>query len=489
MRGCPAAEPEPATAMGRRMGMGQVSGPRVIVGVLVAAVISACAGGVAGHGPPRLPALSVAADRPDGAAAMYPQPGLVVYQAGASLPALAAQASVYRMAGVTSAARVARLAAALGMTGSVATDPAGWSVTGASSTLRVLRLGGLPWTLASTTASGTAVSGCAIAGPAATTGPGSTATAVSASAGPPASPPPSLPGTPATSTVPAGPPPSCPPPTTVPGLPSAAEAASLAQAALSRAGLDLAGASVQTYGGFTEWEVTISPAVSGVAVVASAWSLSVGANGAILAGSGYLADPASVGDYPLVGVAAGVRRLQQGGPWIVYGGPGPVPMMGAAAANGSGAESGTPSVGGAGSAATPACPPGANCAVPASPPPTSSCPADSSCPAVSQPPATIRTITGVHLALGWWPAADPAIQEAWLLPVYVFDLDNGQTISVLAVSDRYLTQPAPATATTGTPASGPTATPSVVPPAAPAPPGPSATPGLVAAWPRTSPAS
>jgi hypothetical protein len=185
---------------------------------------------------------------------------------------------------------------------------------------------------------------------------------------------------------------------------------------------------VHVYGGSTEWEVTIEPAVGEMAVVASAWSLSVGVDGAILSGSGYLADPESVGDYPLAGVSAGLRRLQQGAPWTVYGGPGPVPMMGAAAANGSGA------------------------------------------PTVTEPPATVRTITGVHLALGWWSAADPAIQAAWLLPVYVFELDNGQTVPVLAVSDRYLTQPASTTTpTTEAPAKGPAANPTLVPPPAPAP--------------------
>ncbi len=466
-----------------------MSWPRVIFGALVAVVVSACASGAAGQGPPRLPALSAGANGPNAGVALYPQPGQVVYHVGASLPTLAAQAPAYQMAGATSAARVARLAAALGVTGSVATDTTGWAVTGANRTLRVQRLGGLPWTLASTAGGGTAVSGCAVAGPAVTTGSGSTANPGSASAGPPAPPAPSPPSTPSTGTPPVAPSLTCPPPTTVPGLPSATDAAHLAQVALNRAGLDLTSASVHIYGGSTQWEVTIQPAVRGIAVAASPWSLSVGANGTILSGSGYLADPESAGNYPLAGVPAGVQRLQQGAPWIVYGGPGPVPMMGAAAANGSGAASGTPTAGRAGPATAVACPPGAACAVPASPPPTSPCPTGSSCPTVSEPPATVKTITGVHLALGWWSAADPATQVAWLLPVYVFELDNGQTIPVLAVSDRYLTQPTSTTATTGAPADGPTAKPTPILAPAPVPPSPSATPARGATRPRTSPSS
>jgi hypothetical protein len=388
---------------------------------------------------------------------------------------LAAQAPAYRMAAATSTARVAQLAAALGVTGSVATYTTGWGVDGGSRTLRVQRLGGLPWTLSSAAGSASAVSGCAVAGPAVTAGSGSATNPGPASAGPPASP---GPGTPTAGTLPAvGPPPSCPPATIVRGLPSATDATRLAQAALIRAGLDLAGASVHVYGGSSEWEVTIEPAVGRVAVVGSAWSLSVGANGTILSGSGYLADPGNVGDYPLAGVSAGVQRLRQGAPWTVYGGPGPLPMMGAAAASGTGATTGAPSAGENGSAM--ACPPGAECAVPASPPRTLACPS-SSCVRAGEPPAAVRTITGVHLALGWWSAADPAVQVAWLLPVYVFELDNGQTIPVLAVSDRYLTQPASATTTATTPASGPTAKPVPVPPTAPAT-APSAVPGRPAA--------
>jgi len=55
------------------------------------------------------------------------------------------------------------------------------------------------------------------------------------------------------------------------------------------------------------------------------------------------------------------------------------------------------------------------------------------------PPPTIVTVTGVHLALGWASLADPTAAEAWLVPVYVFELDGGGSVPILAVADGYLT--------------------------------------------------
>ncbi len=381
----------------------------LVAGVAAAAAVVAggCGSGPSSQSPARLPPLS-SGSRPAPGAALYPQPGRVEYRVGAALPALPAQAPAYRMAGTTTVARVARLAVAFGLTGPVTTDPSGWTVADAEQTLHVQRAGGLPWTFGRV-GGGDVVAGCAVASPGVSVGSGS------ASAG---------------GAQPSAPPATCPPPTTVPGLPSSADAARVAEAALTRAGFDVAGAVVRTSGGSSAWEVTIEPAVAGVAVVASPWSVAVGANRVILSGSGYLADPRPAGEYALVDVPAGVLRLQQGAPWIVYGGPGPVPMRGVPDAANAGASTGD-----------------APAVAPAEPPATVACPPGAPCPTLPVPPVVVRTITGVRLGLGWWTAADPTVTDAWLLPVYVFALDDGGTIPVLAVADRYLTPPS--TTTTG----------------------------------------
>jgi hypothetical protein len=142
----------------------------------------------------------------------------------------------------------------------------------------------------------------------------------------------------------------------------------------------------------------------------------------------------SAGDYPLVGVSAGLDRLRQGGAWTLRGGPGPVPMMGVS--NGAtGVTQALPPV----AAAQPA----KGQVEPATPLPGAPVPAPSSGPAASSfpepgptssplPPPVVVTVTGVHLGLGWGYRADGA--EAWLVPVYVFELAGGGTVPVIAVS-------------------------------------------------------
>jgi hypothetical protein len=85
------------------------------------------------------------------------------------------------------------------------------------------------------------------------------------------------------------------------------------------------------------------------------------------------------------------------------------------------------------------------------------------------------TITGAHLALGWaWPL-NSSSPDAWLVPVYVFDLtgtraypffDNG--VPVLAVAERYLAAPPSTTGPTGLAKPGRTLIPNtVIPPSGP----------------------
>jgi hypothetical protein len=455
---------------------------------VIALMVSACGSGLIPKSQTRLPAFS-SGSSPRAGAALYPQPARVVYRLAGSLAPLAAQAPGYQMTGTTTVAQVTRLATALGVSGPVAADANGWVVTDPHHQLSVRRVGGLPWTLTGMGGAAVAGSGCAVALPAAISGAGTGGSSGSppnqgsAPSNPPSEPPSTL-GLPAASS--STPPPTCPSPTTVPGLPSSAEATRLAADALSRAGLDLTGATLHATGGATEWDVTIDPTVGGEPVIADPWSLAVGANGAILSGSGYLGSPQKVGDYQLVGLAIGVQRLEQGVPWTSFGRRGPVPMMGAAtSAGGAGPAPATPSP------ATPSqvgpvttCGSGRSCAD-ATPPFSAPCPTGSSCPTLPArptlpaqpvPSTTVATITGAHLALGWWSMSDPATPVVWLLPAYVFELDNASTVAVLAVADRYLAGLSPVTTTTDQKPPPLPPSPSPTPQPAPAGPGPAATP-------------
>jgi len=376
--------------------------------------------------------------------AMLVRPGSVEYQFQGTVPDLASHALAYKLGAQTTASRVAELARAFGVGGAVSSDSSGWSATSADLSLQVQASGGLPWTLTNTSGAGSAGAGCAVAQPASTSNPSGTTT----------------------QSAPSEPPPTCPPPTTVPGLPSQGEAEQLARSALSRAGMDTSGATVDASGGQSQWYVTFAPSIAGVPFTGDPWSVELGANGTILSASGFLADPTVVGDYPLAGVSTGLERLKTGAPWIVYGGPGPQPMMaestGASAggsAGASGAGSGGAPAGPPASAVPPtSCPPNAPCSVPGSspgaPPASSPCTSAAPCSTVVQPPPTVVTITGVHLGLGWGSPADPAETDAWLVPVYVFELKDGGTISVLAVADSLVSPPTTAPTSSTLPPAG-----------------------------------
>jgi hypothetical protein len=382
---------------------------RLSAGLVAAAVLATACGGRSLTAPPApIPALSAAADRSSGAMSLaypaYPQPGRVEYRVQGTLPGLAAHAAAYRLAATATEEQVSRLAGSLGVHGAVTADTSGWTVTGSGSTLRVQRTGGLPWMLAQSAGSSIGISGCAVAMPA---GPAS------------------APGKPPAGSGTVAPPP-CPVPTAVPGLPSRAEAEQLARTDLSRAGLDLQGAVLDTSGGIGEWFVSVVPAVGGVPVVAAAWSMAVGPHGSLLTASGWLAGPASAGDYPLVGVPAGLDRLRAGGTWILRGGPGgpgPMPMMGASSGLNAPSQGSPVQV------------------APMAPPLPPACVAGPACLTPAPPPPTILTVTGVHLGLAWATPADANVSETWLVPVYVFELGGGGTVPVLAVADRFITPP------------------------------------------------
>ncbi|HLY81584.1 MAG TPA: hypothetical protein VKQ71_01295, partial [Acidimicrobiales bacterium] len=212
------------------------------------------------------------------------------------------------------------------------------------------------------------------------------------------------------------------------------------------AGFDLGGARAESTDGSSAWYVTFTPALGGLPVLGGGWSVAIGSQGRILSASGRLADPVAVGDYPLVGVTTGVRRLREGWKWIIYSGPvpmapadTPVPESSAAPAT---AVSPPTSAAAQGVPATPPCSPGEPCPAVTAPEP--------SIPPVTAAPRIV-TVTGVHLALAWaWPAGS-ANAEAWLVPVYVVELSGGAAypflgdgVPVLAVADRYAT-PSPST--------------------------------------------
>src|SRR5205814_1757609 len=103
---------------------------------------------------------------------------------------------------------------------------------------------------------------------------------------------------------------------------------------------------------------------------------------------------------------------------------------------------------------SPPCPPGAVC-------PAVACPAPEPVPAPERPAGLptreqaeataraflpqVRTITGVRVGLAFAPLLGPDNQErALLVPVLLFDLEDGGTVPVLAVADEFLPKPVPA---------------------------------------------
>jgi hypothetical protein len=402
---------------------------RLAAGLAAAALLAAGCGPARSSGtPPRpstIPALASGGGTPASmglAEPAYPVPARVEYRVQGTLPTLPSEALAYRLGEDTSTQAVSRLASALGVSGAVSSDAQGWTVTGSASSLRVERAPGLPWELAQSGGGvGIGYSGCAVAMPGRVAVPPGVA--------------------PAPSTVAPASPPACVQPTPVPGLPSRTDAEQRATAALRAAGLDLTGAHVEASGGIGEWFVSITPSVGGIPLTGAGWSVTVGPHDAVVSASGWLAPPAGAGDYPLVGVQAGLDRLRAGGRWILRGGPGPVPLLGIAAG-------GTNIASSAGSAPPAVAAPPAQVAPVAPAPPVAPVPLPTKgapVPASAAPlPVTVLTVTSVHLGLAWGtPAGETG--EAWLVPVYVFELSGGGTVPVIAVADGLLATPAPVT--------------------------------------------
>jgi len=444
----------------------------VVVFAVAVALVALVAGQGGGDRLVKLPAGSPAGTAADESA---PAPGAlssrsalmgagaVEYKLEGTLPDLPSEAPGYRLGSATTVAAVARLAASLGLAGDVQPDATGWVVRTGGRELRVERVAGLPWYVGQAcpdlpvSAGDDVVSSCAVAVdlPAAkadqqgATGSGGAAVATAATPAPacgpaadcvaPAPPEcesattrcvPAVPVTPcppgAACTEPAPlpaplPVPSCPPdakcpeafvcpvdqgcvvpepsvpPTRPADLPSEDEARTLARETFARMGVDSAGMVVED--GWSAWYARVELRVDGVAVIGMDTSVSIGPKGELVGGNGYLVTPDRIGDYPLVGTAKGLERLK-----ALYGVPVSVLVAGAPAVDpGTGIE---PAI--------------APCGDPAT-----------SCTGIpGEQVPVVQTVTGAHLAL--------LHQGDALVPAYVFELADGGSVPVVAVTDEWL---------------------------------------------------
>jgi|GEM_PF-849114 len=364
----------------------------------------------------------------------------VTYRLRGSLPDLPDRAQAWKLGRDADPGRMDALAAALGLRGRLKQDQAGWTVSDGTSTLRVNRLAGLPWSY------GNVVVGACVGGPWSPAGPTGdrgiqcltkdTATAKDPKAGAagggavagttgPGAGSPASPGT-ARPVVPGRIARSLPRPA---DLPSRETAERIARELAAKAGLGLDGATVRVADGYAARVVTIAPAVGGLPTHGVAWMVSVGPKGRVQYASGWLATPQPADTYPLMSEAEGLERLRERSAFWP-------PILRPNVAEGARVK-GVP------------CPPATR--VP--------------CSGKPLPKQTV-TITGVRLGLQLTPGvargSRPA-DVAFLLPAYLFDLEGGWTDvqSVVAVQDRYLTpppkttQPQPAPADPDQPASSP----------------------------------
>jgi hypothetical protein len=407
--------------MGRRVGAWLVAAA-VTAALVVGGVVVAAGGGRRALAPAVLPPLELdgaQATAAAGTAAAAAQPARAgvararPYDTGdvpnlwapanwrvrGTLPELPDRARAWKLGSEPAAGRLAALAGTLGLGTEVKLDPAGWTVTEGGRSLRVNRLGGLPF---SYSFGAIAVGGCGPWSPRTPAGGGVQCLAADT--------PTTKPGAPATKPA--------KPPVAVPGrlirpmprpadLPSRQDAERIARDLATKAGLALDGAAVTVTDGYAARVVTISPAVGGLPTHGFAWTVGVGPKGRVQYASGWLATPEPADTYPLIGVTAGLERLRRQ--------PAYWPPLLRPAAKGAIVER--------------------------------PCPPDTRVPCLDKPPAkrTI-TVTGVRLGLQLAPGVPKASRPAgtsYLLPAYLFDVEGGfgEVRSVIAVQDRYLAPP------------------------------------------------
>jgi hypothetical protein len=221
------------------------------------------------------------------------------YELGGPLPELPDRARTWKLGDTVDPARVAALAAALGLDGQPKEGPAGWTLRDGHRALVVHRVAGVPWSY------GTGIPGTCVLRPGGPYQPGAAIQCLDPDA--PVSNQPGSGGT-GSPVAPARP---FPPPV----LPSRAEAERVARDLAARTGLDLNGADVRVTDGLAARTVTIAPAVGGMATSGFSWSIGVGAKGVVRHASGYLAVPEPADIYPLIGVQEGFERLKKTAPF------------------------------------------------------------------------------------------------------------------------------------------------------------------------------
>jgi hypothetical protein len=183
------------------------------------------------------------------------------------------------------------------------------------------------------------------------------------------------------------------------GLPTREQAEATARQALDRAGIDVEGWEVRVDDGVSQWQVAFEPVVGGLPTAGFTTRVAVGPKGVVDA-SGWLAVPEAAEEYPLASARAGFDRLKSSP------GVGPQPLTAQA-------EAASPAI---------ACDPAGSCPTPA---------------------PVVRTVTGVRLGLAFASLVATTNEEALLVPVFLFDVEDGNEVPVIAVADELLPEPAP----------------------------------------------
>ncbi len=227
------------------------------------------------------------------------------------------------------------------------------------------------------------------------------------------------------------------------GVPDEAAAMTSTKALLTSLGYDPGSYDYEFYG--DEWSANVT-AYLRLGGQRSQLSVSVGfgAEGAITWASGSLATPVQGDDYPLAGVQVGLDRLaDQASQWMSYGGPGSVLRTESASAESSGEVAPADPV--VAPADTTIIEPSTDVAAtePAVAPSDTvvaqPCGAAVDCAPIDAEPVTIH-LTDVRLDSTMIWDEDGT---TWLLPAYTFSDADGGTYSIIAVADEYLDVPAP----------------------------------------------
>jgi hypothetical protein len=370
------------------------------------------------------------------------------YEAGPDLPALPTNSTGYQYAlGATvDAARVAELAAALGVEGEpvpgggAEVDGLSWRVGPDDGSAPMLTVGADPQLNVNYSQAWADVAsvGCAVA----VEGGTGAATDVVTEA-PDASPTetttidptpePAIPVEPPTTCVEAEPP---------ANVPTADEAEALAGDVLDAIGLDPADFEFETYA--DEWAASVTAwnQLDGVRSPI-AWGFGFGENAELQWMNGTLATPVATGPYPLIGLDEALDRLEEQNGWMGRGG---VLMddvaVGADPASSGAVESPVEATVPNESAPQPGetTPPDSLPVV--EPLPVETVPVDSvpvdSVPVDSAPvevPTEVATLVDVRADL-WWAWDDDG--SVWLLPAYTFTDTEGRVFTVPAVTDEFL---------------------------------------------------